>query len=499
MDIRRALGFSKPRYLWSIGSVGSSRQYYCHAGNLETFLGGLSERLFFIKNADGSFARPLEPAAGAFGQLMPFKYKLLQRLKCVTFERVPRAEFPAYYEGSKRALYERAVQQLDLGGIRRRHAFVSSFVKVEKIFKPLAAPRLIQPRAPEYNVEVGCYLKPLEHAMYACIDSLFGHRVVMKNLNAEQRGAAIADAWSSIDDPVAVGFDMMRFDQSVHLRSLKFEHGVYLAAYDYDPYLKMLLDWQLKTTGYGRFPDGQVKYWVTGSRMSGDMNTALGNVLLVCSMFYSYLERLGVPYRFIDDGDDCLVIISRQHQSLLSAIPDYLRDFGFRASVDDPVDVIEQIRFCQSAPVYDGVGWRVVRDPVASVPKDLLSVQPIYSKSHWDQHRLAISQCTEALAGDMPVIGAFGAMVGRDAGLKTRKDLHQTGFVRLARGCKRKFAEPTLASRESFSRAFGYLPHEQKAIEEQLRAIKLVYAPPPDRIGEDVFPVVDRFTERMWW
>jgi hypothetical protein len=50
--------------------------------------------------------------------------------------------------------------------------------------------------------------------------------------------------------------------------------------------LAELLKWQLQNKGFARTIDGLIKYSVEGCRMSGDMNTALGNCTIMCALVY---------------------------------------------------------------------------------------------------------------------------------------------------------------------------------------------------------------------
>jgi len=63
---------------------------------------------------------------------------------------------------------------------------LSNFVKVEKVLeeKLAKAPRNISPRAPEFNVLLGCYIAHLEKAMFRILERVCGFPVVFKGMNA---------------------------------------------------------------------------------------------------------------------------------------------------------------------------------------------------------------------------------------------------------------------------------------------------------------------------
>jgi hypothetical protein len=85
---------------------------------------------------------------------------------------------------------------LALKPIRVLDSHLKTFVKAEKInwsTKPDPAPRVIQPRDPRYNVEVGRFLLPLEHKVYDKIDELFGSPTIMSKYNSVQQAEVIVN------------------------------------------------------------------------------------------------------------------------------------------------------------------------------------------------------------------------------------------------------------------------------------------------------------------
>jgi hypothetical protein len=127
----------------------------------------------------------IKPDKGAFKRLIPLRNRILAHTPSTT--RIERENFPLYYAGRKRLVYQRAVDSLCAEPISPRDAEVQTFIKAEKInftAKPDPAPRVIQPRDPRYNVEVGCFLKPFEKAAFKGFKRTFGYNVVCKGLNA---------------------------------------------------------------------------------------------------------------------------------------------------------------------------------------------------------------------------------------------------------------------------------------------------------------------------
>jgi hypothetical protein len=307
---------------------------------------------------------------------------------------------------------------------------------------------------------------------------MFKHQVCMKGLNAEQQGAVVAEHWASFVDPVAVGVDAVRFDQHVHRLALTFEHLVY-CSYFPGHYRKLarLLRWQLVNCGSGRCVDGQVRYQVQGRRMSGDMNTALGNVLLMCSMMYVWLERNLPKYRFIDNGDDCVIITSRRWLDRFATLPGFMNGLGFPVRLEAPVYVLEGLEFCQTHPVHDGVSWIMCRDPRIVLSKDLYSVRPVRNEREWRARRRSVALCGLALAGNLPVLGEFyqKLLEGTDERDVLCEDSEESGMAMLAKGLNRHYGLVSDAARVSFFMAFGIPPEHQCHYERALRETRFLY------------------------
>jgi hypothetical protein len=437
------------------------------------------ERIFYVER-EGKFEPPPQPAPGSLRRLLRKFRRRLKRIAPTTAP-ISRDEFLDCYKGRKRRVYESAAESLDVTQVERKDAFLSSFVKPEKTNiteKGDPAPRVIQPRSARYNVRVGQYIKPIEHTLYHAIDVIFGAPTVAKGKNAIQRAAMLKEAWDSMDDPVAVLLDARRFDQHVSEDALGWEHSVYNALFMNDPELQRLLAWQLDNRGFIYCADGSVKYRVRGRRASGDMNTALGNVLLMCALMWTYLREIaGKAFRLINDGDDCVVILERRHfQTLKSTYKEWFRKCGFTMKLDGYTDKFEKISFCQAQPVFDGERWVMVRDPRVTLDKDNISVKPIPDERTWLLQRKAISQCGLALAGNIPVYGAFYSMLDVK-GVEVERGL-ETGMDYLARGMEGGRRAVAPEARASYFMAFNITPDEQVALEEFYDGITLRYETP---------------------
>lgn len=461
-------GVCKLRKSYVLSGFSAGKEYYVYNNTIDGLVRAAKERLLYVDyNKTGNFQYPLKPKPGVFKTtLHPFFNKLRRNsyfATPMTFD-----EFVNSYQGRKRTVYLNAVESLKSKPLSIRDSYPAFFLKYEKYYKENAVNRGISPRHPRYHVSLGRYVKPIEKKIYRSINRIFGYPVVCKGLNAEARGALIHDHWMSITDPVAVCLDAKRFDQHVSTEALKWEHSVYKLYYPHDAELAKLLSWQVKNKLFGRAPDGELKLNLDGGRMSGDMNTALGNVLDVCAMIWTYLEQKKIVARVFNDGDDFGVIISlRDLDNFSQGIDSYFTSLGFKMTIEQPVRVLEQIEFCQSHPVFDGTKYIMVRDPRLAIGKDSLSLKPLDNYKVLHMWLSAVGQGGLSLTGGIPVWQNFyRRMVVFSKGAKKLRDpTLETGLMFLMRGMTRKFSKPSLEARMSYFKAFDTTPDEQIAAE----------------------------------
>jgi hypothetical protein len=240
---------SREKFSYEISGFVCGARYITFRNSLVNAYTTILERVFYHE-INSVFTAPGKPDARSVGAaLKPFLKLLKYHLpKATPMER--HAYVAATYRGRKLAVYQRALEKLDRRGLLKSDSFSSAFLKWEKILEKAKrqVARLVQPRAPAYNVELGRYLHPIEHDIYLSIDHTFQAPTVMKGLNSLQQGQIFHNAWTSFQDPVACSIDALRFDQHIGEQLLEQEHSVYKMIYPRDPYLAMLLRWQLETT-----------------------------------------------------------------------------------------------------------------------------------------------------------------------------------------------------------------------------------------------------------
>lgn len=494
-------GEPRIRRLVHLAMHGLGVQFRVHCNDVQTALRGLLERVFFHWEArpDGGkvMERPFRPSRDTvLDVLREARARLLALIPGVIA--YTRQQFLARLGGSKLARYTQAADSVESRPVRRKDSYLSTFVKAEKLnvsAKPDPDPRVIQPRGFRFLYSIGLYIKALEPVIYRAIDRLFGRRTVMKGRNADQRGSAIKKAWSRYVRPMAIGIDASRWDQHVSESMLWFETTIYYSIIACD-WFRKLLRWLLDNIGFVRCSDGTIRYRVLGSRMSGDMNTALGNVLLMCLLVWSYLRTKKFDVSLINDGDDCVLICEARHCGEFCDLPGWFARLGFVMKVEAPVFVLEEIEFCQAHPVEVEPGvYRMVRDPRVTLDKDLCVVKPVIDGPKFDFYRAAIGQCGLALAGDVPVYNEFyknllPVSMKRQLIRKLRHRQPETGMDYLALGMHHQYVrEPWSGCRVSFAKAFGIMPDHQMALEQLYRTRRVVWREPTQVL--DVVSVYD--------
>lgn len=448
-------------------------QYICddnittHNNSIDNLIRGVGERVLFT---DKKLTRPLANLPNIFEHRCGvYKRTLVQRLGKQS--PVSRQRFVNYYKGRRRTIYQSASDGLALRPLRVPDSHLSTFIKAEKInltLKPDPAPRVIQPRKVRYNVEVGKYLLPIEHKVYDAIDDLFKSPTIMSKYNSRTQAEIIVDKWNSFTNPVCLGLDASRFDQHVGVDALKFEHDFYHRLFN-SKTLQKRLQRQIHNVGYAVAPDGKFKYTKTGSRMSGDMNTSLGNKFLMCLMAYAFIKTKSFRIEFVNNGDDCLIITDKKNLgNIQNNLKGYFADFGFNIVTELPVYEIEHIEFCQCKPMKVNNIWRMVRNVKTCLLKDVTAVNLGHDVGMYRAWLADVAGCGQTFAGDVPVLGSFYNMLKRFGveGNYHDKDHQFSCYRTLSKNCHIPFDAPDDHGRYSFWLQSGINPDGQLALEE---------------------------------
>ncbi len=473
---------------------------YTHNNSLDNVLRGIGERLKMVSDGRGGFCFPPRPRVF---DLEEYRSRLLRKMPKFDAP-ITLDEFVQLYDGPKRKRYESAVEQLVRDGLQPSDGDIALFIKDEKICswsKVDPAPRLISPRSPKYCVQLGRYIKPIEHLLYKAVARVWGETTIAKGLNFNERGVLIQQKWESFNDPVAVGLDASRFDQHVSELALMWEHSVYMRCYpreECDGKLARLLERQLVNRGRCYVENHLVEYEHRGGRMSGDMNTALGNCLIMTGLVWEHARQLGVTVKLINDGDDCVVFMERADLArYLDGLEEWFRARGFTMKVEKPAFELEQIEFCQCRPVWNGEQYTMCRNVFKALFTDGVHVGRTLSEI---QHiRSATSKCGKVWSKGLPIFGEFYEFLSCEAPRGKSNfygDYRHSGTVWQAKGCVSGTTHITDEARASFHRAFGITGSEQVLVEDFYKDLpKTTYDTPQDalvynpQISPDSYPL----------
>lgn len=465
----------KERMLYSIGGMAPQINLRVNNPDIGTLETALCTRMFTCE-VNGEFVEPPLPSAQLVNSsLEDFKSQLCN------FHSTPEdlESVVDQYVGRKKVIYAAACQSLSYKPVCRADAESVSFVKPEKV-PPNKAPRCIQPRDPRYNLELGRYIKHIEHRIYKRIAKIFGDGpTVMKGFNVQQIGRIANGKWNSFSDPVAVGLDATKFDMHVSPAMLGWEHGVYESIFKGDKHLKKLLRWQMNNVGRGYCADGKLKYKVTGKRFSGDMNTALGNCIIMCAMVHAYLKHTGVQGKLMNNGDDCVVFMERSElPKFQTGLEAWFLQLGFRMVAEEPVYDLPCMEFCQMRPILTCNGWTMVRNIEKALAKDVMCLLPIRSAKEMWEWMGAVGGCGVALCPGVPIMQSFYKRLKELGTLKTKFGdmLHMNSGVRyLVRGELSRETAITAEARYMCWLAWGILPDLQEALEKHYTSVDVEY------------------------
>jgi hypothetical protein len=391
------------------------------------------------------------------------------------------------YSGRKAKRYCNAYESLLQYPVNDTDAELTAFLKAEKInlsAKPDPAPRLIQFPNPRYSLELMTYLKYNEKNFMKAIDSVWGEKVVMSGLNCEELGSEMKRKWDMFDDVVAVPLDFSRFDQHCSSDALQYEFEYYMAAFPGDEYLQWLLSFQKFPKGTAVAGDGAIKYSCPqGGRGSGQINTSMGNKIIVCSLMWEYFHEVGLNASLANMGDDCTIFLNKCQLPLLNAtLKRWWLNVGYNAVVEDVCKELEHVEFCQSHPIEVEGRWMMVRSPLKSLTKDCLTLQSTETAAQIGASYMAISTCGRIINSGVPISFALHNCLYNASKKYSKmveisdefmfKNVEYGNYERM-KGLKYKRRNIADSTRLSYYKAFGITPDIQILLEDYYSQLDL--------------------------
>jgi hypothetical protein len=404
--------------------------------------------------------------------------------------------------GSAKARYQRAELEALFHGTSG--GALTAFVKADDYSEAKAVakePRLIQFRDFKHMAKLAQFLKPLEKSFYGLgthvqVPGWPTGRLLAKGLNHEARGALIASRMAEVAaggfTPVALSVDVSSFDSRQQAALIEIEHLVYSQIWGDDPELMCLLEAQVKNRGIVRFGHHKLVYKFEGRRCSGDINTALGNCVLMLLYVISFFRGRGTgctypsdrPWYPIDDGDDCLLVIGLADDDVATyaaQLQSWFLGLGMVLKVEGVATIPEHVDFCQSRPVLQDQGWTLVRNPEKVISTSHTGVKWGGSADYRRRRLGATGLCLLAVHFGTPVLQAFALAFLRIGRVGSENDiLHLIGEHKW-RWVRRRFPSQDLRrslnlghisdkTRESFATAFPAWPVERQIAVERFFA-----------------------------
>lgn len=408
--------------------------------DIDTVTHGIFERVFFVK-IDGRYQRapkpwttaavrtavehiedPKERASKArqlgTGTVMKLLGEFTESMRKEAAQReksppLSSDEFVSSYVGAKRRVYAAAALSLETKPFdMKKDSRVKVFTKDEY---SKGVPRIIQPRSPRFNVMLGRHIKHVEHTIYHAINEVFDasgeHVTVQKGRTHIERGNAIASAWLEFDNPVCVELDAARFDQHLNVPLLQVANHIteqFCIGHGDEGLVELskLLNAQLENHGVFVNWEGIIRYCVDGCGMSGDMNTSLRNVIVMCAGMFSYLKHLGIRYRYGNDGDDGWLICEQRDLDLIVAtVENWFLQLGLTMKIEGIKYTLEEIEFCQGHPVFnEDHGYVLIPNPCKRLYSDLVSTRDLSSRKIFHKWMGAVAGCGLAQTRGVPLL-----------------------------------------------------------------------------------------------
>ncbi len=367
------------------------------------------------------------------------------------------------YTGGKKKIAERAYESLRKDPLTKRDAKVRMFLKDDKYHtSKFGAPRCIQYRDKRYGITAARYYNALEHEMLKNVNIVHGQETenfcFAKGRNQLERANDLLKIWNSFVEPVALSIDHSKFDAHCNIQLLKVanKHNSLCLPKCYRNSFRQLAREQLLNKGV---TTNGTKFTTKGTRMSGDQNTGSDNSLINLAMIRHWLSSQKVVGQMYIDGDDSVVVVEAKDVSKLDV--KRFSIYGMSTKLEATSTVFEHIDFCQCRPVFDGVAYRMIRNPLrvlARLPW-IVKKQPPARDLQWLK---SIGMCELSLGCGLPVMQAIAEKL---IALSPKKyvvtPLHYLAKGEVMKPWKVKSYPVSAEARISYAEAWDISPEKQ--------------------------------------
>lgn len=359
----------------------------------------------------------------------------------------------------KGKIYKEAYRELHFRPLTAKDARISMFVKAEKLpidclEDPLTKdPRAIQFRAPTFSAQLARYTLALEKTFYLTTPG------ATKGMDGEKKGRTLSDMIGKYSNPVYLELDCSRFDAHVSSALLKCEHSLYNHIFS-SAKLASMLRLQLENVGITRTG---MRYTVKGGRMSGDMNTALGNNVLQWGMIHVWLKECGVSkFDYVFDGDDSVIIIEKVDVALINEAV-YNELFGMKAKLKTVQD-LSDVEYCKGHFFGEVGDLKFARDPQVAILKDIYTTKLLVNNKQLVNYMYTLGLCMAHQYSKVPVMWKLANAI-RDK--YPKGEVSQSLLNEYNRGHAIR-AEPPPTSYRSTLASYGWSHAHQLRIEKSI-------------------------------
>jgi hypothetical protein len=375
------------------------------------------------------------------------------------------------YSGSWRAKYFEAQQKYHEIGLLDRHSRVTLFCKDDlEMGVPAKAPRAIQYRNPIFALEQGRFTKPIEKWFYSLRDQY--DTIIIGKADPFTIANALAEKSKHFSDPVYLMLDASKFDSCVDIRWLQICLSVYLRLFPGRFHRTINYIWKKTFLNQGRTRKG-LRFKTSGTRMSGDMDTGLGNSIIMVLMLTAYMETQGVRHSLLVNGDDSLIVISKADLEKARDISCF-KSYGFNMKFE-VAHTINQAEFCQSRYMESDYGPTMARKPARIMGRTSWTTRD-YGQSKIRAFVNTLGLCERAASFGVPIASTMATCMIQAAQTTKQIELKpwlKEHYLKMKKPWKTGHPTISLEARLSFQEAWDISPEEQLDIENSIK-VKLM-------------------------
>lgn len=365
---------------------------------------------------------------------------------------------------NKRKLLQAAKESLEIKPVERKDARIKMFLKPDKGHEKsdakvdYGAARCIQYRNKRYCLRLATYLHPVEASVYRKLDQS-QTPIFAKCRNLTQRGQDLRTKFETFTNPTILCLDHSKFDAHVGVELLRLEHNFYKKhfSHEHQEELGQLLEWQIMNRGYTK---NGTEYVTRGTRMSGDQNTGLGNSIINYAMLRDLVATNGWNACYYIDGDDSVLIVEGDVEVNL----EHFAQFGMTTKMETKTREFRELDFCQCKPVFDGVQWRLVRNPWRMLARIQWAIQAPSARQRTKYLR-SVGLCEMALGVGLPIGQYIGSTLSKMGTGYMVTSNHHRAMQENIRPSNVRLITPSLTARMEYQDTWGISIAEQLRIE----------------------------------